>query len=183
MEAQTGRLVDMRRLQESRRRQEGGCGLQCGARRRRRREGIKTSIKRGEGRRSRKKKQITGSLSKKKKCPNQTFEFYFAVPSHFKVNHPSIESVDGVCVICTFFPDSASEEIQIKGRAARQGKKGTFEFILCQSDVQRDFSATPEHLKDSPYEFLVKQRTTQTDQLLDAKIEQVCSLLKMLHLH
>jgi preprotein translocase subunit SecA len=101
----------------------------------------------------------------------------------FKVNHPSIESVDGVCVICTFFPDSASEEIQIKGRAARQGKKGTFEFILCQPDVQRDFSATPEQLKDSPYEFLVKKRTTQTDQLLDAKIEQVCSLHKMLHLH
>jgi preprotein translocase subunit SecA len=91
----------------------------------------------------------------------------------FKVNHPSIESVDGVCVICTFFPDSASEEIQIKGRAARQGKKGTFEFILCQTDVQRDFSATPEQLKDSPYEFLVNQRTAKTDQLLDAKKEQV----------
>jgi hypothetical protein len=91
----------------------------------------------------------------------------------FKVNHPSIESVDGVCVICTFFPGSASEEIQIRGRAARQGKKGTFEFIVCQPDLQRDFSATPEQLKDSPYEFLVKQRTIQTDHLLDSKIDQV----------
>lgn len=91
----------------------------------------------------------------------------------FKVNHPSIESVDGVCVICTFFPESASEEIQIRGRAARQGKKGTFEFIVCQPDVQRVFSATPEQLMDSPYEFLVKQRTLQTDQLLDSKIDQV----------
>ena len=91
----------------------------------------------------------------------------------FKVNHPSIESVDGVCVVCTFFPDSESEEIQIRGRAARQGKKGIFEFILSQPDLQRDFSATAEQLKDSPYDFLVKQRTTQTDNRLDAKKEQV----------
>jgi preprotein translocase subunit SecA len=106
----------------------------------------------------------------------------------FKVNHPSIESVDGVCVICTFFPDSASEEIQIKGRTARQGKKGTFEFILCQPHVQQDFSADPEQLgspenPDKSYQFLMKQRTSQTDQRLEAQIEQVCSLLKMLHLH
>jgi preprotein translocase subunit SecA len=93
----------------------------------------------------------------------------------FKVNHPSIEATDGVCVICTFFPASSSEEIQIKGRAARQGKKGTFEFIVCEPDVLRDFSATAENLKDSPYEFLSKQRIAQTDQLLDAKKEQVVS--------
>lgn len=91
----------------------------------------------------------------------------------FKVNHPSIESVDGVCVICTFFPDSASEEILIRGRAARQGKKGTFEFIVCQTDVQCDFAATPEQLRDSPYEFLVKQRTIRTDLRLDSRVEQV----------
>jgi hypothetical protein len=111
-------------------------------------------------------------------CPSQItlLSRVFGRGLDFKVNHPSIEAVDGVCVICTFFPDSASEEIQIKGRAARQGKKGTFEFILCQSDVQRDFSATAEQLKDSPYEFLVNQRIAQTDQMLDSKKEKVQSL-------
>jgi preprotein translocase subunit SecA len=94
----------------------------------------------------------------------------------FKVNDLHIESLGGLLVICTFFPDSASEEIQIKGRTARQGKYGAFEFIVCQPDLQRDFSATTDLLKDSPYEFLVKQRITQTDQRLDAKKEQVHSL-------
>ncbi len=96
----------------------------------------------------------------------------------FKVNHLSFESADGECVICTFFPDSASDEIQMKGRAPRQGKRRTFEFILWQSDVQRDFSIPPELLKDSPYELLVKQRTIQSDQLSEAKKEQVHSLLE-----
>ncbi len=77
-----------------------------------------------------------------------------------------------MCVICTFFPGSATEEIRM-GHAARLGAKGTFEFILCQTDVQRNFSATPEQHNDGPYEFLVKQRANQTDQLLDAKKEQV----------
>jgi len=101
----------------------------------------------------------------------------------FKVHHPSIEDCGGVYVLCTFYPQSAGEEIQIMGRTARQGKRGTYGLIVYEKDLQRDFSAPPtlfEGLKDNPkavqesvLAFLKKQRTTQTDQLLDGKKEKV----------
>lgn len=94
----------------------------------------------------------------------------------FKSNSIPVETAGGVCVICTFFPSSSSEEIQIRGRTARQGKKGSFELVLCQDDVQRDFAATKELLdqfQGSSYEFLKTKRETQTDTNLDAIMEQV----------
>ena len=52
---------------------------------------------------------------------------------------PSKESnaVGGVMVIQTFFSSAESEQIQIMGRTARQGEKGSYRLIMCS-----------EHLKD-----------------------------------
>jgi len=39
-------------------------------------------------------------------------------------------------VIQTFLSETESEEIQIKGRTARQGKSGSFSFVLLDSDLE-----------------------------------------------
>ncbi len=43
----------------------------------------------------------------------------------------------GVHVVCTFFPEELSEETQIKGRTARQGKDGSFSMILISEELEK----------------------------------------------
>jgi len=52
----------------------------------------------------------------------------------------------GVHVIQAFFSDSLSEEIQIKGRTARQGDKGSYEIIALASDLTVDLGLTQQEL-------------------------------------
>lgn len=43
----------------------------------------------------------------------------------------------GVHVISTFVSEQRSEEVQLKGRTARQGNKGSFGFVLLDSELER----------------------------------------------
>jgi hypothetical protein len=43
----------------------------------------------------------------------------------------------GIHVLQTFFSFNQSEEVQIKGRTARQGNKGSFSLVLLDSDLER----------------------------------------------
>jgi len=68
----------------------------------------------------------------------------------------------GVHVIQTFLSEELSEEIQIQGRTARQGKKGSYEMILLASDLAEKYDI-PENIKDtvaneSLYEELCRAR-------------------------
>ena len=45
----------------------------------------------------------------------------------------------GVHIIQTFLSEELSEEIQIQGRTARQGKKGSYEMVLLESDLCQNF--------------------------------------------
>lgn len=39
----------------------------------------------------------------------------------------------------TFLSDELSEEIQIQGRTARQGKKGSYQLVLLEQDLELHF--------------------------------------------
>ncbi|EAR94029.2 SecA DEAD-box-like domain protein (macronuclear) [Tetrahymena thermophila SB210] len=52
---------------------------------------------------------------------------------------PMVNESGGVVVIQTFLSDNKTEEIQIKGRTARQGQQGQYYLILNQQDLIKDF--------------------------------------------
>ncbi|ETO03087.1 hypothetical protein RFI_34323 [Reticulomyxa filosa] len=48
----------------------------------------------------------------------------------------------GVHVIQTFLSEELSEEVQIKGRTARQGSYGSYSLILCDRSLEKQFLST-----------------------------------------
>ncbi len=77
-----------------------------------------------------------------------------------------VEKAGGIHVIQTFLSEDISEEIQIRGRTARQGKKGSFSLVLNQEDLIKQFSLTASIIEDQKkstnlYEFLSKTRVAQ----------------------
>ena len=54
----------------------------------------------------------------------------------FVCRDPAVDDAGGVHIIQTFFSDFISEELQIRGRTARQSKKGSFKMILLLSDLE-----------------------------------------------
>ncbi len=47
-------------------------------------------------------------------------------------------------IIQTFFSEELAEEIQIKGRTARQKSKGSYQLVLFSKDLKESFELTPE---------------------------------------
>lgn len=67
-----------------------------------------------------------------------------------------------------YWPKTAAEFYQLLGRVGRQGKSGSFSFILKMSDLIRDFGVTAEGIKEANdqgklYEFLTKARQDKFD--------------------
>jgi uncharacterized protein YegL/GTP-binding protein EngB required for normal cell division len=54
-----------------------------------------------------------------------------------------VQKNGGVHIIQAFLSKDLSEEIQIQGRTARQGKKGSYQMILLESDLSTDFGIDP----------------------------------------
>ena len=65
----------------------------------------------------------------------------FGRGTDFQVIDDQIESdlIGGPHVIQTFFSQEIAEEIQIQGRTARYGGKGSYSMILCQEMVEKQF--------------------------------------------
>jgi len=63
----------------------------------------------------------------------------FGRGTDFFCKDQKVEENGGVHVIQTFLSTSLSEEVQIQGRTARQGKTGTYQMILLESDLQGQF--------------------------------------------
>eukprot|EP01061_Rhynchopus_euleeides_P022327 TRINITY_DN3636_c0_g1_i2.p1 TRINITY_DN3636_c0_g1~~TRINITY_DN3636_c0_g1_i2.p1 ORF type:complete len:2096 (+),score=647.50 TRINITY_DN3636_c0_g1_i2:904-6288(+) len=61
----------------------------------------------------------------------------FGRGTDFKCYDITVKECGGVHVVAAFVPDEPSEEIQLMGRAARQGKKGGFSMVLVQEDLER----------------------------------------------
>jgi len=80
----------------------------------------------------------------------------------------------GVHVIQTFFSQEPSEEIQIKGRTARQGNKGSFSFLLKKEDIIGDFGLSENETNTciasvSCYLVLVEKRGKIYDNICQGK--------------
>ena len=61
----------------------------------------------------------------------------FGRGTDFKVFDPKIIGAGGVHVIQTFFSDDISDEVQIKGRTARQGHKGTYKLVVLDKTLEK----------------------------------------------
>ncbi|KAL4481675.1 hypothetical protein ABPG74_007764 [Tetrahymena malaccensis] len=59
---------------------------------------------------------------------------------------PKVNTAGGVVVIQTFFSNSIAEEIQIKGRTARQGQPGQFYIILNKQDIESQFQIKQDQI-------------------------------------
>eukprot|EP00980_Cylindrotheca_fusiformis_P025927 scaffold14918_cov77-Cylindrotheca_fusiformis.AAC.1 len=59
-----------------------------------------------------------------------------------------VEENGGVHVIQTFLSEERSEEVQIQGRTARQGKQGSYKLVLLEDDLVETFGISPGE-KDS----------------------------------
>jgi hypothetical protein len=66
----------------------------------------------------------------------------------FACNDDRVNASGGVRVIQAFFSDELSEETQIKGRTARQDRKGMYSLVLLETDVTQSFDATSVELAD-----------------------------------
>lgn len=91
----------------------------------------------------------------------------------FVCRDSAVDDVGGVHIIQTFFSDFVSEEIQIRGRTARQSKKGSYKMILLLSDLEK-LEMNPEEIKKS-YE-----SNTFYDQLNTKRLESVVSRMNAL---
>jgi len=84
----------------------------------------------------------------------------FGRGTDFKCFDDTLEQAGGVHIIQTFFSQDASEEIQIQGRTARQGKKGSYSLILAESEI-KELKLDPAELRSiSPKERYNKLRST-----------------------
>lgn len=63
----------------------------------------------------------------------------------------------------TFLSEEVSEEVQIQGRTARQGKRGSYQMVLLESDLASDFGAVPAEKDKVPksqwYDWLCRVRS------------------------
>jgi len=62
----------------------------------------------------------------------------------FKIFDDRMEKAGGMHVLQTFFSRDLSEEVQIMGRCARQGNKGSYSQVLLSGTVAKDFDLTVE---------------------------------------
>ena len=86
----------------------------------------------------------------------------------------------GVHVLQTFLSEQVSEEIQIKGRTARQGNQGSYSMILCEDELSR-FGFTTEDLEamqksSGMYEKLDKKRREYFSKQYNKQIEKAESI-------
>jgi len=92
---------------------------------------------------------------------------------------PAVNEAGGVHVVQTFFSEHPSEEIQIKGRTARQANKGSFKIIIFHQDLAKfNISANELQNKDNNYEVLCKKREVKVSKKVDELQERVTLSMK-----
>uniref|UniRef100_A0A6T1DUP4 SecA family profile domain-containing protein n=1 Tax=Alexandrium monilatum TaxID=311494 RepID=A0A6T1DUP4_9DINO len=72
----------------------------------------------------------------------------FGRGTDFFCSDPKVLAAGGVLVVQTFFSLDKSEEVQIQGRTARQGKEGTYSLVLLQEALTTQLGVTQAALKD-----------------------------------
>lgn len=89
----------------------------------------------------------------------------FGRGTDFFCKDEKVESNGGVHVVQAFLSEELSEEIQIQGRTARQGKKGTYSMVLLDKDLEDRFGATVDNWsRKEYYKMLNEARKTRHDE-------------------
>ncbi len=98
----------------------------------------------------------------------------FGRGTDFMCSDKMVDSNGGIAVIQTFLSEELSEEVQIKGRTARQGNQGTFE-IRIQSQQLEPFgiplSKIDDYRKTDVYAELNKKREEISEKNFSDKLE------------
>ncbi|CAJ1966717.1 unnamed protein product [Cylindrotheca closterium] len=96
----------------------------------------------------------------------------FGRGTDFFCKDSKVENSGGVHVIQTFLSEQRSEEVQIQGRTARQGKQGSYKLILLEHDLVETFGVTPGEQKSIAkadwYKWLCDAREKKSE--LNAKV-------------
>lgn len=91
----------------------------------------------------------------------------FGRGTDFFCKDEAVENNGGVHIIQTFLSEEISEEIQIQGRTARQGKQGTYQLILLETDLVSEFGVSQGDHGNIPkrnwYEWLCTVRKKHHD--------------------
>eukprot|EP01087_Luapelamoeba_hula_P010439 TRINITY_DN276_c0_g1_i1.p1 TRINITY_DN276_c0_g1~~TRINITY_DN276_c0_g1_i1.p1 ORF type:complete len:2464 (-),score=305.43 TRINITY_DN276_c0_g1_i1:82-7473(-) len=79
-----------------------------------------------------------------------------------------VDTAGGIAVIMTYLPEDQSDEVQIRGRTARQGNKGSFKVVLHTPSLVKKYGIDMEELNkqregDTLYDFLNQKRVAYFD--------------------
>ena len=89
----------------------------------------------------------------------------------------NLEDSGGMVVVQTFLSCEKSEETQIKGRTARQGRKGSYVMVLLESDLCEKFGIEKREwatkARDELYAFLDEQRRLAHEETLERQTDKV----------
>ena len=116
------------------------------------------------------KQQIVSSRSTSKNAVTLATK-PFGRGTDFISMDPAVNQAGGIHVIQTFLSESMSEEIQIKGRTARQGDPGTYSMILTFDNVREMLGLDKESM-DTIEAAWSAQNMQQIQQILKDKREQ-----------
>ncbi len=109
------------------------------------------------------------------------FTKIFGRGTDFKV-HDRIVSVNGgVHVIQTFLSEELSEEVQIKGRTARQSEDGSFSMVISIKSLEKfqiKEADVEAHVETGLYEYLNWMRCEFFNKKYDENIEHVATIEK-----
>ena len=113
-------------------------------------------------------------------CANITlFTRSFGRGTDFIVYDEAVKHNGGVHVIQTFLSEEYAEEVQIRGRTARQGDPGTFQLILSLSSLEKYF-VTENDLLLMPlvdrYQYIDKKRREYFDSKYAESIRSVSTM-------
>ena len=101
----------------------------------------------------------------------------FGRGTDFKCRDDSVIKAGGVHVIQTFLSLDQSEEVQIKGRCARQGDDGSYSMVLLKSDLEAFLiKKIPEN---DQYAYLNKMRNKQIKEIVDNLAKKMDNVVKI----
>lgn len=89
----------------------------------------------------------------------------------------------GMHVISTVFPEDESEEVQIKGRTARQGGNGSYSMVLSDKDVENTYQIASNVINSNPdgksaYTLMSEARVVACTVKFNQQLEKIETVLK-----
>mmetsp|Transcript_644 Transcript_644/g.1286 ORF Transcript_644/g.1286 Transcript_644/m.1286 type:complete len:578 (-) Transcript_644:236-1969(-) len=112
----------------------------------------------------------------------------FGRGTDFFCKDEGVEKNGGVHIMQTFLSEEISEEVQIQGRTARQGKRGSYQMILLDSDLELDFEVSAAEKDKVPkkqwYDWLCNVRSTHHRKqclLIEKNLEEATEKDMMTH--